>query len=68
MSNLITHTETFLKALTYRISSTIFTILIAYFITGDHSIAMKIGFFEFFGKLIIYFAHDRVWLYFTNKN
>ena len=64
MVDFITHTDTFFKALTYRISSTIFTILVALFVTGDYSISLKIGFFEFIGKLIIYYLHERIWLYF----
>jgi len=42
MVDFITHTDTFFKALTYRISSTIFTILVALFVTGDYSISLKI--------------------------
>ncbi len=61
------HTDTFFKALTYRISSTIFTILVAFFVTGDYSISIKIGFLEFIGKLIIYYLHERIWIYFSNK-
>jgi len=67
MSNLMIHTDTFFKALTYRISSTIFTILVAFFVTGDYSISIKIGFLEFIGKLIIYYLHERIWIYFSNK-
>ena len=67
MSNLMIHTDTFFKALTYRISSTIFTILVALFVTGDYSISIKIGFLEFIGKLIIYYLHERIWIYFSNK-
>lgn len=50
-----------LKGLTWRIVATTTTILVAYFITGQVSDAFKIGGIEFFGKLIIYYFHERAW-------
>jgi len=49
------------KSLTWRITATLTTILIAYFIIGDVTTAMTIGGIEFFAKMLIYFLHERAW-------
>ena len=50
-----------IKGFTWRILATVTTIIIAYIITGHIGDALKIGGIEFFGKLIIYYFHERVW-------
>lgn len=50
-----------LKTLTWRITATLTTIGIAYFIIGDVSVALAIGGIEFFAKMIIYYMHERLW-------
>ena len=50
-----------LKTLTWRITATLTTIGIAYFIIGDVSVALAIGRIEFFAKMIIYYMHERLW-------
>jgi uncharacterized membrane protein len=49
------------KSLTWRVTATLTTILIAYFIIGDVETAMMIGGIEFFAKMFIYFLHERLW-------
>jgi uncharacterized membrane protein len=49
------------KSFTWRITATITTILIAYFITGNVETAVMIGGVEFFAKMFIYFLHERLW-------
>ena len=49
------------KSFTWRITATLTTILIAYFIIGDVTTAMAIGGIEFFAKMLIYFLHERAW-------
>jgi adenylylsulfate kinase len=49
------------KGFTWRILATATTITIAYIITGEVGDALKIGGIEFFGKLIIYYLHERAW-------
>ncbi|MCP4177419.1 MAG: DUF2061 domain-containing protein [bacterium] len=51
-----------LKSLSWRITATLTTMIIAYFITGNTHIALKIGGIEVFLKLIIYYFHERVWI------
>ena len=49
------------KSLTWRITATITTIVVAYFITGNVTTAMAIGGVEFFVEMFIYFLHERLW-------
>jgi len=66
-----TRLKSLLKGVSWRIIATATTITIAYFITGDVSSAMSIGFIEFFGKLLLYYVHERAWQFapsFRRKN
>ena len=50
-----------LKAITYRITGTVTTALIALVVTGELTVALAIGTVEPFVKLVIYYLHERVW-------
>tara|TARA_B100000131_G_scaffold82949_2_gene79928 strand:+ start:3723 stop:3908 length:186 start_codon:yes stop_codon:yes gene_type:complete len=54
-------TKSILKTFSWRIIATCTTIAVAYFFIGDISVALNIGVVEFFGKMIIYYMHERVW-------
>lgn len=56
-----------IKGISWRIFGTLDTILIATLITNDFSQALKIGSTEFITKIILYYFHERIWLYFTKK-
>ena len=49
------------KAVSWRITGTVDTILIAWLITGKLTLALSIGFVEVFTKMILYYFHERVW-------
>lgn len=49
------------KALTWRFSATIATIILVYAITRDLRMSFGIGFIEVFLKLFLYYLHERVW-------
>ena len=49
------------KALSWRVTATITTIIIAYAVTGHVGAALSIGFVEFFAKMLLYYIHERVW-------
>ena len=53
--------RSFFKTLSWRIIATSTTIIIAYFVFDDISNALKVGGIEFFAKMIIYYAHERMW-------
>jgi uncharacterized membrane protein len=50
-----------IKALTWRFSATIATIILVYAITRDLKISFGIGFIEVFLKLFLYYLHERIW-------
>ena len=50
-----------LKTISWRITGTIDTIIISYFITGQLDWAISIGFVEVFTKIVLYYFHERIW-------
>jgi len=50
-----------LKAISYRVTGTISTFLVAFFITGEIGIALSIGGVEAITKMFIYYWHERLW-------
>ncbi|MEO1263210.1 MAG: DUF2061 domain-containing protein [Bacteroidota bacterium] len=61
MSGKESHIRSVVKGITWRIIATSTIILIAYFSTGDVTLALEIGFIEFFIKLLLYYLHERAW-------
>ena len=55
------HLRSILKSLSWRITATLTTIVIVYFITGNTSFALQIGAIEACLKLLIYYFHERLW-------
>jgi len=53
--------KSLLKTVSWRITATATTIVIAYTILGDITPALAIGGIEFFAKMIIYYYHERAW-------
>jgi uncharacterized membrane protein len=50
-----------LKTISWRIIGTIDTVLISWVLTGQIETALAIGSVELVTKMILYFAHERVW-------
>ena len=50
-----------LKTITWRLVATTTTILLAWIISEDYTIGLKVGFLEFFAKMLLYYFHERVW-------
>ena len=59
------HLISLAKAFSWRIVATLTTAMIAYAITGEMDTALWIGGIEFFLKIGIYYAHERLWLWLT---
>ena len=58
-----------LKTITWRIIGTLDTMVIAWLLSGDPLLGLSIGGIEVFSKMILYYAHERVWYkYRPNKN
>lgn len=49
------------KTITWRFIGTIDTIVLSWFISGDFSMAFKIGGVELITKMILYYFHERLW-------
>jgi uncharacterized membrane protein len=55
------HYRSVVKALSWRATGTLDTIVVSYFVTGKIGVAMSIGFVELFTKIGLYYLHERVW-------
>ena len=55
------HVRSIVKALTWRVIATLITIFVAWFILGDVTHALEIGFLDTIIKLGAYYGHERVW-------
>lgn len=49
------------KTISWRITGTIDTMVISFFITGNLTMAVSIGTVEVFTKMVLYFGHERIW-------
>ncbi|MFQ5598313.1 MAG: DUF2061 domain-containing protein [Nitrospiria bacterium] len=56
-----THVRSLLKGFSWRILASATTFGIAYFITGNTTIAIEIGSIEIIAKIIFYYLHERAW-------
>jgi uncharacterized membrane protein len=57
-----THSRSLLKAISWRVTGTIDTMLISLIITGSLKLAAAIGFTEVVTKSVLYYLHERAWL------
>lgn len=55
------HHRSILKAISWRITGTLDTILISFLITRRLTFAFSIGFVELFTKIALYYFHERLW-------
>jgi uncharacterized membrane protein len=55
------HYRSVVKAISWRVTGTIDTILISWLITGKVALALSIGFVELFTKIFLYYVHERIW-------
>jgi uncharacterized membrane protein len=53
--------RSFVKAVSWRMTGTIDTIIISFLITGRVKWAFSIGGIEVFTKIALYYVHERVW-------
>ena len=49
------------KTVTWRIVGTIDTMLLAWIISGDPMIGIKVGLLEVITKMVLYYLHEKVW-------
>lgn len=53
--------RSFAKALSWRVTGTVDTMLISFLITKEWKFALSIGFVELFTKIVLYYFHERIW-------
>ena len=53
--------RSFAKAITWRIVATTLSVILIYVVTGDLAISGIIGGLDVILKLVVYYAHERVW-------
>lgn len=55
------HYRSVVKAISWRATGTVDTILISWLITREVKLALGIGFVELFTKIFLYYVHERIW-------
>jgi uncharacterized membrane protein len=55
------HYRSLIKAVSWRVTGTVDTIIVSYLVTGKIKLALSIGFVELFTKIGLYYLHERVW-------
>ena len=53
--------RTIAKTLTWRVTASLTTFIIAWILTGDFFIGISIGGFEALAKIFLYYFHERIW-------
>jgi uncharacterized membrane protein len=56
-----THSRSLAKAVSWRITGTVDTFIISFFITGELKLAGAIALTEVVTKIILFWLHERVW-------
>ncbi|MDA0944811.1 MAG: DUF2061 domain-containing protein [bacterium] len=56
-----THRRSLAKSFSWRITATLVTTLISWYITGTWAMALSIGSIEFLSKILLYYGHERLW-------
>ncbi len=55
------HWRSLVKGISWRVTGTVDTIIISWFVTRKLSLAFSIGFIEVFTKVALYYFHERLW-------
>ena len=55
------HYRSLIKAVSWRVTGSIDTLIITFLITGKLKLAFTISGVEFFTKIGLYYVHERVW-------
>ena len=54
-----------IKTFSWRVFGTLDTLVFSWILTGDALIGMKISSVEFLSKMVLYFAHEKLWYRFN---
>ena len=53
--------RTLIKTMTWRVTASLTTFIIAWILTGDLLIGISIGSIEAIAKIFFYYFHERIW-------
>ena len=53
--------RTLIKTMTWRVTASLTTFIIAWILTGDLLIGVSIGSVEAIAKIFLYYYHERIW-------
>ena len=53
--------RTLVKTMTWRVTASLTTFIIAWILTGDLLIGVSIGSIEAIAKIFLYYYHERIW-------
>ena len=59
--SLDTQKRTIVKTMTWRVTASLTTFLIAWMLTGDILVGASIGSIEAIAKVFLYYLHERAW-------
>ncbi len=57
----VSHIESVVKAVSWRFFGSLATAGLVYGVTGSHSAALSVGGIEALGKVVLFYAHERLW-------
>ncbi len=55
------HSRSVVKAISWRATGTLDTMVVSFLVTRRLKLALSIGFVELFTKIALYYLHERVW-------
>jgi len=55
------HYRSLMKAVSWRTTGSIDTMIVSYFVTGKFTLALTISGVELFTKIGLYYVHERLW-------
>ena len=55
------HKKTLIKTIIWRTIATLITLITAYIVTGDTTLAVSVGSLDFIAKTIGYYIYERLW-------
>jgi uncharacterized membrane protein len=61
------HFRSIIKGVSWRMVGTIDTIILSFLLTGHINTALKIGFTEVVTKVLLYYLHERAWIFFLKE-
>lgn len=63
----MTHCKSIYKTITHRVLSSILTLGLVFLVTGSFAIAGIVGLIDAVLKSMLYYFHERLWIYFDKR-